>query len=304
MALQKQKTTAESAFPQEILQNAFQATTYQNDVKPTHDPAARHFPVMFLSDMHLGAHSCQAEALLSFLKAHSADTIYLVGDIFDNWRPMGSNWKPAHHAVVNLLLDRLKNGVRLVYTPGNHDAFFRKYFGEYFGNLIVADSVVHKAADGTRYLVIHGDSVDMFEMRAPVLSKVGAHCESVLRGFQNLVNRGLGLFEKEDWYGIDHLMSLINETLRSTDSFQERLTDLAKSHGTDGIICGHYHKPALIAGDGVTYVNCGDWVEHCTAVVETEGGRLLMLDWADSVEPLTSKDRFADPQNEPTAVQV
>ncbi len=33
--------------------------------------------------------------------------------------------------------------------------------------------------------------------------------------------------------------------------------------------------------DGVTYINDGDWVESCTAVVEHFDGRLEILPWAN-----------------------
>ncbi len=248
--------------------------------KPQHPAGVRVFPALFISDMHLGAHSCKAEALLSFLQTHSADTIYLVGDIFDVWRPMGSNWKATHHAILTLLLDRVQQGVRVVYTPGNHDAFFRNYFGTYFGCIEVADYVFHTAADGQRYLVIHGDSCDVLERRAPVLSKIGAHCESVLRGVQLLVNRGLTAMGRADWSGVDYLLEQVNHLLRSTDQFQARLSQLALDHQADGIICGHFHQAALHNNFGVTYANCGDWTESCTALAETSSGRLVQLDWA------------------------
>jgi hypothetical protein len=32
--------------------------------------------------------------------------------------------------------------------------------------------------------------------------------------------------------------------------------------------------------DGVAYINDGDWVESCTALVEHEDGRLEILEWA------------------------
>ncbi|MFY0312064.1 hypothetical protein ACFMBG_19460 [Leisingera sp. D0M16] len=34
--------------------------------------------------------------------------------------------------------------------------------------------------------------------------------------------------------------------------------------------------------NGITYVNAGDWVESCTAVVELETGRLALIDWERS----------------------
>jgi UDP-2,3-diacylglucosamine pyrophosphatase LpxH len=41
----------------------------------------------------------------------------------------------------------------------------------------------------------------------------------------------------------------------------------------DGVICGHVHTAAMREIDGVRYLNCGDWVDSCTAIVEHEGGR-------------------------------
>ena len=46
----------------------------------------------------------------------------------------------------------------------------------------------------------------------------------------------------------------------------------------DGVVCGHIHAAAIREVDGVTYINCGDWVESCTALVEHHDGRLEILD--------------------------
>ena len=45
----------------------------------------RQFRTLFISDLHLGARACQAEAFLDFLRYYDPDTIYLVGDIIDFW---------------------------------------------------------------------------------------------------------------------------------------------------------------------------------------------------------------------------
>ena len=31
--------------------------------------------------------------------------------------------------------------------------------------------------------------------------------------------------------------------------------------------------------DGLSYVNCGDWVDSCTAIVEHFDGRLELVEW-------------------------
>jgi len=58
------------------------------------------------------------------------------------------------------------------------------------------------------------------------------------------------------------------------------VADEARRRGVDGVICGHIHKAEMRQIDGVTYVNDGDWVESCTALVEHFDGRLEILEWA------------------------
>jgi UDP-2,3-diacylglucosamine pyrophosphatase LpxH len=62
--------------------------------------------------------------------------------------------------------------------------------------------------------------------------------------------------------------------------FEEFLSAEAKRHDADGVICGHIHHAALHDMFGVRYVNTGDWVESCTAVVEHYDGSLELVRWA------------------------
>ena len=243
-------------------------------------PATRHFPVLFLSDLHLGSRACKDDALLGFLQTHTADLIYLVGDIIDTWTTTAAQWTAAQHAIVQLLLDRAQNGVRLVYTPGNHDALFRSYCGQRVANIEIVPHIIHHAADGMRYLVIHGDSCDVFEARFPRLAHVGARAEGLFRGLGDRVNALRRRFGHAEWQVVERVMKVANDLIRGLDDFEKRLVDLALAHGVDGIICGHFHKPALHSEHGLAYANCGDWVENSTALAETTSGRLLLLDGA------------------------
>ena len=86
----------------------------------------RRYRTLFLSDIHLGTRACQAESLLSFLRQHEADTIYLVGDIVDFWRvKRGPCWPQSHNDVVQKLLRMVRKGARMVFVPGNHDEALR-----------------------------------------------------------------------------------------------------------------------------------------------------------------------------------
>ncbi|MGY9049479.1 MAG: UDP-2,3-diacylglucosamine diphosphatase, partial [Rhodobacterales bacterium] len=48
----------------------------------------------------------------------------------------------------------------------------------------------------------------------------------------------------------------------------------------DGVICGHIHAACIRKIDELDYINTGDWVESCTAVVESADGSLHLIDWA------------------------
>jgi UDP-2,3-diacylglucosamine pyrophosphatase LpxH len=252
----------------------------RDDSMKSHSPApkvGKRFASLFLSDMHLGARSCRDIALLAFLQAHHAERIYLVGDIFDTWHGMGAHFNDTQHAIVQLLLARAAEGVEIIYTPGNHDAFFRQYLGMGFGSIKVMNHALHRAADGRLYLVIHGDSIDILVGRFPVLSRLAAKAENALRGAGNFAQHWLRHFDLPITRQVDWLVARVNDVIRAQDDFQARLIELARSHGADGIICGHFHQPALITQNGITYANCGDWVENASALAEDHAGALVQL---------------------------
>ncbi len=134
----------------------------------------RSFRTLFLSDIHLGMRSAQADELLDFLRVHEAETIYLVGDIIDGWALKGGwYWPQAHNDVVQKLLRCARNGTRIIYLPGNHDEFLRDYYGTHFGGIEVQETAIHETADGRRYLVLHGDAFDFVIRHARWLAHLG-----------------------------------------------------------------------------------------------------------------------------------
>ena len=65
-------------------------------------------------------------------------------------------------------------------------------------------------------------------------------------------------------------------------AFEVALANEARRRGAEGVICGHIHHPIVRPLEGLVYVNCGDWVESCTAVVEHFDGRLEIIDWTEA----------------------
>jgi len=269
--------------------------------KTCHPPKFHHRS-LFLSDLHIGAKGCRIDAILAFLRDHSADTIYLVGDIFDNWQPIGSKWSPEHHEVVRILIDRFEAGARIIYTPGNHDAFLRQHYGTYFETVEVIEQKVHIAADGKSYLVVHGDCCDVFVGRARWLFQVGSAVDSVVRGVDGVIKTVRRALELNEWNWIERTLLRVNRMIRYGDRYEERLCSMARRAGVDGIICGHFHNPQLHDDHGVTYANCGEWFDSCTAIVEDDRGglKLLSMRARAATGELTAPDQVADDATEVT----
>ena len=245
----------------------------------------RHFRALFLSDLHLGTKGCQADRLLDFLRYHEADVIYLVGDIVDGWQlKSGWYWPQSHNDVVQKLLRKARKGARIIYVPGNHDEFLRGYCGSHFGGVEVAETAVHKAADGRRYLVIHGDHFDMVVKHARWLALLGDHAYSTALWLNRLFNAARRYLGFPYWSLSQWLKLKVKNAVSYIGEYERTLVAEAHRHAVDGVICGHIHHAAIHDRFGVRYANCGDWVESCTAIVEHSDGRLEILDWS-GVQP-------------------
>jgi UDP-2,3-diacylglucosamine pyrophosphatase LpxH len=258
--------------------------------------APRNYRALFLSDLHLGARGCQAERLLDFLRHHEADTVYLVGDIVDGWAlKVNWFWPQAHNDVVQKLLRKARKGTRLIYIPGNHDEFLRNYYGTHFGGIEVVENALHEAADGRRYLVTHGDHFDLIVTQARWLAHLGDRAYDFAitanRTF-NAVRRVLGF----PYWSLSQWAKLkVKNAVAYIGNYEKALAADARRNNVDGIICGHIHHAAIHEDFGVRYINCGDWVESCTAIAEHHDGRMEIIHWtveppvADVPELLTSQ---------------
>jgi UDP-2,3-diacylglucosamine pyrophosphatase LpxH len=244
---------------------------------------------LFLSDVHLGTKGCQADALLSFLRVYEADTIYLVGDIVDGWQLKSAwYWPQSHNDVIQKILRKARKGARIIYIPGNHDEFLREYYGSHFGGIEVVEDAVHIAADGKRYLVIHGDLFDVVIRHARWLALLGNHAYDTaiwLNTHFNTIRRAMGL----TYWSLSKWVKLkVKNAVNFIGEFERTLVGEARRRSADGVICGHIHHAVIRVEDDLTYVNCGDWVESCTAVVEHYDGRLEIIEWVTANQSFTA----------------
>jgi UDP-2,3-diacylglucosamine pyrophosphatase LpxH len=255
---------------------------------------------IFVSDLHLGTHSCQAKDFLEFLRKNEAETIYLVGDIVDFWRIRHRPyWTQEQNDILQKILRQGRKGTRIVLLPGNHDEAFDAFTGWRFGNIEVRSEAVHETADGRRLLVIHGDHFDGVVYYARSLLWLGNWSYAIamwITGPFTAIRFQLGVCR---WSLAAHLKQNFKQAVNLIARFETALSSEAERRGLDGVICGHIHHAADKMIDGLRYLNCGDWVGSRTALAEDREGRICLLRWANR-----SVDSKSPPKIETTSSEV
>jgi len=239
----------------------------------------RQFRAVWISDVHLGARECQAARLAEFLTQIETPHLYLVGDIFDAWKLRRRwYWPASHNAVVSRVMKMEQAGSQVVLLPGNHDEFLRNYLGMSFGNIKILDDCVHVLADGRRLLVIHGDQFDEVIIHAKWLAFVGERAYTIAI----YINRAFNFVRRKLGFPYWSLSAYLKQRVKAAAvrDYRASLIRAARDRKMDGVVCGHTHTPEISQQeDDVLYINDGDWVESCSALVEHLDGRLEIIDF-------------------------
>ena len=239
------------------------------------------FRAVFISDIHLGTMGCQAVPLLEFLKVHTSDYLYLVGDIIDGWQIRRKwYWPQTHNDVVQKLLRSARKGCRVIFVPGNHDEFARGFIGHRFGGIEVVEESVHQLANGKTLWVTHGDYFDGVIQCAKWLAYVGDNLYEFTLRLNRYLNQLRGRLGLPYWSLSAYLKGKVKKALNYVTDFEVAVARETRKRGHDGVVCGHIHRAEMRTIDGILYCNDGDWVESQTALVEHWDGRLEIIHWA------------------------
>lgn len=240
---------------------------------------------VFISDVHLGTRACQADSLVAFLREYPAQHLYLVGDILDFWSmSRGIHWSAAQNTVIQKVLKRARHGEQVILVPGNHDEALRDYCQTAFGDIRVEREFVHETADGRRFLLVHGDDFDQVTRHhrwVAVLGDVAYDLLVRINGWLSRLRRLLGIAGY--WSLAGYAKRKVKSAVGFIFDFEDSVMHEARARGVDGVICGHIHAAALREVQGLTYMNCGDWVDSCTAIVEHTDGRFAIIDWGEEL---------------------
>ena len=199
----------------------------------------RSYRSVFISDVHLGTADCQAEYLLDFLNQVRCETLYLVGDIIDLIAMQRRvHFPDSHQAVIHKLIELAASGTRVVYVPGNHDDFLRRFCGQTIAGIELQYKAVHTTADGRRFMVCHGDQFDQVVRCSPLMLLVGDRAHGILLRLNRWFNAWRRLKGKPYWSLAAWVKSRIGKARTFIRRFELAALTVAEKGNYDGFICG------------------------------------------------------------------
>ena len=244
--------------------------------------APRRFRAGWISDAHLGTRGCNARAVLDFLRENDFRTLYIVGDLIDIWSlRRGIYWPQQHNDVIQKILRKARKGTRVIYIPGNHDELVTGFCGVY-GNIEIKQHTIHVTAAGERILIIHGHELDVVVSgggRMKWLAFAGDLGYQFLLSLNPLINFVRRRFGLGYWSLSAYAKRTVKDAVSFIGKFEAAVAHYAERYHVDAVLCGHIHSAGIREFGKVSYYNCGDWVESCTALVENENGMISLLNY-------------------------
>src|SRR6202000_2986665 len=164
--------------------------------------------------------------------------------------------------------------------------------GGLFAGVEVINETVHETADGKRLLVLHGDRFDGVIACAKWLAHVGDWAYGVALRWNDILFAARKAFGLPYWSLSAWLKHKVKNAVEYVSRFEETVAREAARRGVDGAVCVHIHHAQIRRIGDVLYLNDGDWVESCSALVEDANGHMEILRWAN-IPPRRAVDGHA-----------
>ena len=229
---------------------------------------------LLASDLHL--HRDRPESLASFIRlargaARRASTLYLLGDVFDQW--LGDDDTTAPHPEVEEELRRLADaGVRVAFAAGNHDFLVGREFAARTGVTLLEDETVIEL-EGRRTVVTHGDQLCTADTDYQAF-RAHARDPTVQRTFLALPLPERARMADQLRHRSRALTALKPDDI--TDVAPDAVEALLREHRADDLIHGHTHRPAVhhlrVDGRECRRIVLADWYAGDSVLAVENGG--------------------------------
>lgn len=243
-----------------------------------------YFPVIVISDLHLGMTGVQAEMLYEFLSHVRCDKLIINGDMIDGYRldrQKGKKAFPEMHARVMDAINRhIAEGTEVYYVPGNHDAGLREsgIVGKKMYGVQFADPLIFEDPRGRRIAIVHGD-VFTGKIENKTLHNASLRASDALALANKAMDKVASAITGHHVAPVARIWEKGQRHISLCDEFRAAALDFMREHHADAVFTGHIHLPELTHTMNGLYGNSGDWVDNCTALVMNADGDWQLLDW-------------------------
>ncbi len=233
--------------------------------------------VYFSSDNHLGSpnHSeslVREKLFVSWLDQIKTDAqvIFLLGDLFDFWFEYYRSVPKGYTRLLGKLSELCDSGIKIYFFVGNHDYWTLDYFTKEIGMEVLKKPTDFKI-NNKLFFIGHGDGLGPGDLKYKFLKKI----------FRNPIF--IFLFRiNYPWFGIPlgNFFSRKNKIFSGKEiKFEKKENEMLyffcmkklKNKFYDFFIFGHRHLPLKIdLGNGSSYYNTGDWINHYSFIIYDE----------------------------------
>lgn len=222
---------------------------------------------LFLSDIHLGSRHSNAKELFKLLNNTKFDNLFLVGDIF-------SIGACENHSDVVKFKDLInKSNYNIIYILGNHEKERKKFpkIKLYQNNkeIIPLNEYIYKK---TIYLT-HGDTFHKKDIFNRILKYLLVKAK--IKAKKYISKKESPDSSKSSTLYHRKIKPFAQKVLHT--SYINYLIKLAKKNHCHTVICGHIHLAEKIHKNSVTYLNCGDWINYNSYIIEDLNGKLMLI---------------------------
>ena len=234
------------------------------------------YKTVVVSDIHLGTRFSKVTEVSDFLASVDCEVLILNGDTIDGWQLQKNNyqyWGPEQARFFRIIMKMVENhGTQVYFLRGNHDDFLDRIIPMQMGPLSIQKDMVLESA-GKKYFVTHGDVFDSITSNMKWVAKLGDFIYNILLKVNWMYNRWQSMRGKPYYSFSQEIKAKVKKAVSNASNFDSMLTDMARTKGCEGVICGHIHRPEDRMIDGIHYLNSGDWVETLSGLVEDYEGK-------------------------------
>ncbi len=220
--------------------------------------------IIFISDLHIALSKKEiTENFLIFLnnQATQAQSVYILGDLFDAWIGDDDN-TPPNKKIKTALKKLTDSGTQVFLQVGNRDFLIGKQFAQQTGVQLLDDYAVIEL-NGIKTLLTHGDLLCTDDLPYQAFRE-----KSRTPDWQNNV-LSKPLFVRllaARWYRLRSYFHKSKKTDDIMDVNQQTVIEQMRKHDCLRLIHGHTHRPAIhdldINGQPAQRFVLADWKKN------------------------------------------